>query len=334
MPGRGSGGSSYRFGFQGQEHDDEIANVTGGHLFFKYRVHDARLGRFFSVDPLAPEYPHNSPYAFSENRVIDGVELEGLEYRHYQASSTVNEDGNYTFENTIYYSMGTQTHWLVQTNNPFVPTWEFPILEKRIVIWVAYEYNGEVNEVGYKFKTWYEVKEAQNNNFQGIDITRIENTINAEVLAKKRINETCQAIGKIGEVATMLISPMVFRAKVPGPKPKSVYTRAKEIHSSLPKATQNRTTTSVGEVANSNGTTTRLVGSSEARLRPAQRAALKPGEVEVKGVGHAEQTVVNHAKSNGMKLTKVAASRPICTPCEKAIINAGAAPASPLKGKP
>jgi hypothetical protein len=28
---------------------------------------------------LAPEYPHNSPYAFSENRLIDGVELEGLE---------------------------------------------------------------------------------------------------------------------------------------------------------------------------------------------------------------------------------------------------------------
>lgn len=42
-------------------------------------MHDARLGRFFAVDPLAPEYPHNSPYAFSENRVIDAIELEGLE---------------------------------------------------------------------------------------------------------------------------------------------------------------------------------------------------------------------------------------------------------------
>jgi hypothetical protein len=42
-------------------------------------VEDPRLGRFFSVDPLAAKYPHNSVYAFSENRVIDGVELEGLE---------------------------------------------------------------------------------------------------------------------------------------------------------------------------------------------------------------------------------------------------------------
>jgi len=42
-------------------------------------MHDARVGRFWSIDPLASKYPHNSPYAFSENRVIDSNELEGLE---------------------------------------------------------------------------------------------------------------------------------------------------------------------------------------------------------------------------------------------------------------
>ena len=42
-------------------------------------MHDPRVGRFFKVDPLASKYPHNSPYAFSENRVIDAIELEGLE---------------------------------------------------------------------------------------------------------------------------------------------------------------------------------------------------------------------------------------------------------------
>lgn len=46
-------------------------------------MHDPRVGRFFSVDPLARDYPWNSSYAFSENRVIDGIELEGLEQRHY-----------------------------------------------------------------------------------------------------------------------------------------------------------------------------------------------------------------------------------------------------------
>lgn len=66
----------YRYGYQGQETDRELWD---GCVAYKYRIEDPRLGRFFSTDPLAPDYPWNSPYAFSENRVIDGVELEGLE---------------------------------------------------------------------------------------------------------------------------------------------------------------------------------------------------------------------------------------------------------------
>ena len=42
-------------------------------------MHDPRIGRFFALDPLMAQYPHNSPYAFSENNVIHAVELEGLE---------------------------------------------------------------------------------------------------------------------------------------------------------------------------------------------------------------------------------------------------------------
>jgi hypothetical protein len=33
------------------------------------------------VDPLASQYPWNSSYAFSENRLLDGIELEGLEWQ-------------------------------------------------------------------------------------------------------------------------------------------------------------------------------------------------------------------------------------------------------------
>ncbi len=58
--------------------DNEIKG-TGNSISYKYRVHDPRLGRFFSIDPLYKDYPWNSPYAFSENRVIDRVELEGME---------------------------------------------------------------------------------------------------------------------------------------------------------------------------------------------------------------------------------------------------------------
>ncbi|KEZ91967.1 RHS repeat-associated core domain-containing protein [Nonlabens ulvanivorans] len=69
---------SYRYGFQGQERDDEVKGA-GNSYNYTFRMHDPRLGRFFKVDPLAPKYPYNSTYAFSENRLINSVELEGLE---------------------------------------------------------------------------------------------------------------------------------------------------------------------------------------------------------------------------------------------------------------
>jgi RHS repeat-associated protein len=68
----------YRYGFQGQEKDDELKG-EGNSLNYEFRMHDPRIGRFFAKDPLSTSYPHNSPYAFSENKVIQFVELEGLE---------------------------------------------------------------------------------------------------------------------------------------------------------------------------------------------------------------------------------------------------------------
>jgi RHS repeat-associated protein len=78
LDGRTQSSSSYRYGFQGQESDDEVKGA-GNSVNYKYRMHDPRVGRFFAVDPLAGEYPWNSTYAFSENIVISAVELEGLE---------------------------------------------------------------------------------------------------------------------------------------------------------------------------------------------------------------------------------------------------------------
>jgi RHS repeat-associated protein len=78
LPNRHGSIDTYRYGFQGQEKDDEIKG-EGNSINYKYRMHDPRVGRFFAVDPLTSRFPYNSPYAFSENRVIDGYELEGLE---------------------------------------------------------------------------------------------------------------------------------------------------------------------------------------------------------------------------------------------------------------
>jgi len=73
-----NGSSNYRFGFQGQEMDDEVKGENNS-VNYKYRVHDPRLGRFFAVDPLSDKYPHYSAYSFSGNRLIDAFEFEGLE---------------------------------------------------------------------------------------------------------------------------------------------------------------------------------------------------------------------------------------------------------------
>jgi len=78
VPNRHGSSSAYRYGFQGQEKDDELKG-EGNSLNYTFRMHDPRVGRFFAVDPLEAKYPWYTPYQFSGNRVIDMVELEGLE---------------------------------------------------------------------------------------------------------------------------------------------------------------------------------------------------------------------------------------------------------------
>ncbi|QIH33489.1 DUF6443 domain-containing protein [Sphingobacterium sp. DR205] len=74
--GTGSGLVKNDIKFQGQRHDNDL----GLNMYsFKYRMHDPQIGRFWQVDPLAEKYMHNSPYAFSENKVTSHFELEGLE---------------------------------------------------------------------------------------------------------------------------------------------------------------------------------------------------------------------------------------------------------------
>jgi RHS repeat-associated protein len=62
--------------FQNQEHIDDLGLNWDS---FKWRNHQPDIGRFFNVDPLSEKYYYNSPYAFSENKVVAHVELEGLE---------------------------------------------------------------------------------------------------------------------------------------------------------------------------------------------------------------------------------------------------------------
>jgi len=70
--------SAYRFGFNGKEADTEWH--TDVNYDYGFRIYDPRISRFLSVDPLTKDYPSWSPYPFAMNRVIDGIDLDGLEW--------------------------------------------------------------------------------------------------------------------------------------------------------------------------------------------------------------------------------------------------------------
>jgi RHS repeat-associated protein len=85
QPGMTYNSANYRYGFNGQEKDNDIKG-DGNSYDFEFRIYDPRVGRFSSVDPLAKEYAWNSSYAFAENRVIDGRDLEGKEWQNFMSN--------------------------------------------------------------------------------------------------------------------------------------------------------------------------------------------------------------------------------------------------------
>jgi RHS repeat-associated protein len=80
----------YRYGFNGQEQESEL----GDYYSFDYRIHDSRLGRFLSVDPLYKDYPGNGTYVFAENCTIWGIDFEGLEIFYTTTGEFLGHMGN------------------------------------------------------------------------------------------------------------------------------------------------------------------------------------------------------------------------------------------------
>ncbi|MFN8431862.1 MAG: AHH domain-containing protein [Spirosomataceae bacterium] len=77
-----------------------IFDLDLGVDFFKYRVSDPVIGRFWSPDPLSSQFPYNSVYAFQENKLGLGIELEGAELISFPLSSTSAIARPFTIPNT------------------------------------------------------------------------------------------------------------------------------------------------------------------------------------------------------------------------------------------
>lgn len=71
-----SGYAENKYRFSGQLYDDDL----GWNVYqMKYRSMDSQMGRFWQIGPLATKYAYNSTYAYAENRVTNGIDLEGAE---------------------------------------------------------------------------------------------------------------------------------------------------------------------------------------------------------------------------------------------------------------
>ena len=89
-------GDFYRRGYNGMEKDKEIKG-EGNSINYKFRMHDPRIGRFLSVDPLTAEMPSWSTYNFCFGNPIIYVDPDGRAPQDW----IKNKDGKYIWDKTV-----------------------------------------------------------------------------------------------------------------------------------------------------------------------------------------------------------------------------------------
>lgn len=122
MPGRSftSSGASYRFKFNGKEMDEEGMGGGGSTYDYGFRIYNPNLVRFLSTDPLFKSFPWNSPYAFAENKLIQSIDLEGLESFEVQHDLFKNsQKGNTKFNVQTAYDIDVKTQTVYKDDYKF-----------------------------------------------------------------------------------------------------------------------------------------------------------------------------------------------------------------------
>jgi RHS repeat-associated protein len=92
VPNKHGASDNYRFGFQGQEMDNELKG-DGNSYDFGERLLDPRVGRWASTDNV--EKPWLSPYQFAANNPINNVDPDGNDEIHfyYKTQQMLGSDG-------------------------------------------------------------------------------------------------------------------------------------------------------------------------------------------------------------------------------------------------
>jgi RHS repeat-associated protein len=79
MPSLKFSNTNYRYGFNGKEKDDEGLGGSGTTYDYGFRIYNANIAKFLSVDPLTKSYPWYTPYQFAGNKPIVFIDRDGLE---------------------------------------------------------------------------------------------------------------------------------------------------------------------------------------------------------------------------------------------------------------
>jgi RHS repeat-associated protein len=117
------GDSTYRYGFNGKLKENSIYGANDVYDY-SMRMFDPRLGRFLSMDPVFNKYPQLSPYQFSSDRPIDGIDKDGKEW---QLPVLISTAICTWFSNMSNYAQGSLNNYVQGTtqtadyNNPQVP---------------------------------------------------------------------------------------------------------------------------------------------------------------------------------------------------------------------
>jgi len=101
MPGRSYNAHTYRHGFTGHEKESDLAE---GIYTTEYRLYDARVGRWLSVDPLFEKYVGMSPYNYCMLNPVVMVDPDGR-----AVYGRENEDGTLSYailDNTMAQNIG------------------------------------------------------------------------------------------------------------------------------------------------------------------------------------------------------------------------------------
>jgi RHS repeat-associated protein len=111
--------ADYRYGFNGQEKDNEIKGI-GNSLDFGARVYDSRLGRWLSLDKKGSKYPMDAPFISFGNNPIAIIDPDGNEKIAVAASD--HHDNSFKFVQSALralcnYPQSTETKTLLLVNN-------------------------------------------------------------------------------------------------------------------------------------------------------------------------------------------------------------------------